>query len=71
MKSNNNPALPEKLAKPAQRALAGAGINTLRDLERFTEDEIKGLHGIGKNALSSLKQAMQENSVSFSVKGKK
>jgi hypothetical protein len=29
--------LPEKLAAPAQRALAGAGIQDLKQLSRFSE----------------------------------
>ena len=57
-----------KLAAPAQRALAGAGIQNLKDLTRFSEAEIKGLHGIGPNALKELRRAMKENGFSFTKK---
>ncbi len=43
-----------KLSAPAQRALAGAGIQNLRQLSKFSESEIKKLHGIGPNALNEL-----------------
>lgn len=61
--SNNN--LPEKLAKPAQRALASAGIKTLSDLSKFTEQEVADLHGIGKNALVVIKEAMKKKGAAF------
>jgi len=57
-----------KLAAPAQRALAGAGIQNLKDLTRFSEAEIKGLHGIGPNALKELRRAMKANGFSFANK---
>lgn len=60
---NNN--LPEKLAKPAQRALASAGIKSLSDLSKFTEQEVADLHGIGKNALVVIKEAMKKKDVAF------
>jgi DNA-directed RNA polymerase alpha subunit len=63
---NNGEAHPfTKLAKPAQRALANAGIKTLEELSRLTEAEMKKLHGIGKNALQTLKAAMAVNGLSF------
>ena len=54
-----------KLAAPAQRALAGAGIQSLQDLTRFSEAEIKNLHGIGPNALKALHRAMKANGISL------
>jgi hypothetical protein len=54
-----------KLAAPALRALNGAGITTLDQLTAFTEAEIKNLHGMGPNALSKLKAAMQTRGLSF------
>ena len=62
--------LPLKLASPAQRALAGAGIQTLRQLSRFSEAEIKQLHGIGPNALEQLRRALRAKGMSF-AKGKR
>jgi DNA-directed RNA polymerase alpha subunit len=58
----------DKLAKPAQRALANAGIKTLEQLSQLTEAEFMKLHGIGKNALQTLKAVMDENGLSFAKK---
>ena len=48
MKKQSDPEsdLP-KLAAPAQRALAGAHIQNLKQLTKYSETEIKELHGIG------------------------
>src|SRR5215216_882385 len=62
--------LPARPAQPAQRALAGAGIQRLDQLTKFTEEEIKQLHGIGPNALKQLHQALAVRGLSFSPKGK-
>lgn len=59
--------LPKGLAKPAQRALAGAGYTRLDQLAKVTEADIEGLHGIGKNALTLLRQALAEKGLSFAV----
>lgn len=58
----------DKLAKPAQRALANAGIDSLEDLSKLSEKEFIKLHGIGKNALQKLKEQMKENGLSFTEK---
>lgn len=57
-----------KLSAPAQRALAGAGIENLKQLTKFSEAEIKQLHGIGPNALKSLRRALAEKGLSFANK---
>ena len=57
--------LPVKLGAPAERALAGAGIKNLKQLTKFTEAEIKQLHGVGPNALGKLRQALAEKGLSF------
>lgn len=57
-----------KLAAPAQRALAGAGIQNLKDLTKFGEAEIKELHGIGPNAFKELHRAMKAQGLSFAKK---
>jgi hypothetical protein len=57
--------LPATLSAPAQRALSGAGIKNLRQLSKFSEPEIKKLHGIGPNALGTLRQALHENGLAF------
>lgn len=62
--------LPIKLAAPARRALAGAGIARLAQLARLTEAEVKQLHGIGPNALDQLRRAMRAKGLSFARKEK-
>ena len=57
--------LPAKLAAPAQRALASANIHSLETLARFTEEQVTQLHGIGHNAITTLKQALKENGLQF------
>jgi len=54
-----------KLAAPAQRALASEDIRNLEDLSRHTEKEITGLHGMGPNAMRTLKEAMAAAGISF------
>jgi hypothetical protein len=53
------------LAAPAQRALASVGVDTLMRLSLFTEADIDALHGIGPDALTSLKSAMRAKKLSF------
>jgi DNA-directed RNA polymerase alpha subunit len=62
--------LPAKLSQPAQRALAGAGIKTLKQLTKFSEAEIKKLHGIGPNAINQLQAALADKGLSFADKKK-
>ncbi len=54
-----------KLAQPAQRALAGAGIQNLEQLARFSEAEIRRLHGMGPKALVQLRRALADHGLSF------
>jgi hypothetical protein len=54
-----------KLAKPAQRALANAGIQRLEQLTKFSEAEVKKLHGIGPNALNQLRSSLEAKGLSF------
>jgi DNA-directed RNA polymerase alpha subunit len=58
-------ALFNKLAKPAQRALANAGIKTLDQLTLKTEAEIMNMHGIGQNAIKTIKKYLAENNLAF------
>ena len=71
MKRNSQTAsdLP-KLAAPAQRALAGAGISRLEQLTRFHETEIAQLHGIGPNALRQLRRALAARGLAFAAEKK-
>ena len=57
-------ALP-KIAAPAQRALQSAGITTLTQLTKTSEAELLQLHGMGKNALEKLREALQAEGLSF------
>lgn len=54
-----------KLAQPALRALAGAGVHRLEQLTVFSETEIKQLHGMGPKALGQLRQALADRGLSF------
>jgi len=48
------------LAAPARRALIGAGILTVGDLQRAKPQDLAALHGIGPKALRTLKQHARE-----------
>ena len=54
-----------KLASPAQRALAAAGITHLEQLTRISEAALAQLHGIGPNAIKTLRLALEEKGLSF------
>jgi hypothetical protein len=69
-KSRSND-LPAKLGAPAERALANAGIKNLKQLTKFSEAEIKQLHGVGPNALGKLRQALADQGLLFKVKKSK
>ena len=70
-KKSRSTDLPPKLGAPAERALAGAGIKSLKQLTKFSEAEIKQLHGVGPNALDKLRQALVEKGLSFKDKSQK
>jgi hypothetical protein len=57
--------LPAALSQPALRALHGAGCLSLKQVSEHTATEIAQLHGIGKNALLVLKEALAANGLSF------
>ena len=63
--------LPDGLAAPAQRALAGAGTSRLAQLAKLTEAQVKALHGIGPNALGKLRAAMAAKGLKFKNAEKK
>ncbi len=46
------------LSRPAQRALAAAGIVSFVDLSNWTRKDIAALHGIGPKSLVELDPAM-------------
>lgn len=53
------------LSAPAKRALLNAGINDLRKLSKYTEEEILSLHGVGATAIPKLKKALVSAKLSF------
>ncbi len=57
--------LPGVLARPAQRALAGAGYSRLEQFTRVSEAEILRLHGMGPKALDQLRRALAARGKSF------
>lgn len=64
MMENKEIELP-RLAQPAMRALAGAGIHFLEQLTGYRAEEIRQLHGIGPNALKTLQDALAARGLSF------
>jgi DNA-directed RNA polymerase alpha subunit len=58
----------QKLAKPAQRAILGAGFTTLEQLAAMSEAELLNLHGIGKNAMKVIVTTLDENGLRLSSK---
>jgi hypothetical protein len=46
--------VPRGVGRPAKRAMHGAGILTMRDLERFSRAELMQLHGFGPKAMDAL-----------------
>jgi hypothetical protein len=57
-----------RLAAPARRALATAGIWKLELLTQFSEAEVMRWHGIGPKALSQLREALAAKGLSFAKK---
>jgi predicted RecB family nuclease len=53
------------LSAPARRALENQGITTLQLLSQYTGKEILKLHGIGPSAMPKLRQALEEEGLSF------
>ncbi len=54
-----------KLAAPAMRALASAGLTSIAKLSKVREVDVVALHGMGPNAMTALKVAMKAKGVSF------
>jgi predicted Fe-Mo cluster-binding NifX family protein len=63
-KKASNP-LPDNIPAPARRALAGAGITRLEQLAKVSEAELLALHGMGPNAVATLRDALQAIGRSF------
>ena len=54
-----------RLAAPAQRALASAGIRSLGQMAMLSEAEMMALHGMGPKALGVLKAALAAKGLAF------
>nr|WP_141434530.1 DNA-binding protein [Bacillus sp. 03113] len=57
--------LPTNLAKPAKRALEGAGIIQLEQFTKISEKEVLKLHGMGPKAMDQIHQALAAKGLSF------
>lgn len=53
------------LSQPAQRALASAGIKSVKGLSKYTEKEILALHGMGKASLPVLLELLSKAKLTF------
>ncbi len=58
-----------KLAAPAKRALAAAGYTQLTQLTTVRAAELRQLHGMGPNAIRTLRQALAECGLDFAADG--
>lgn len=54
-----------ELAAPAQRALTGAGINSIKQLSKRTERQTSELHGMGPGTLRMLRGILRRNGLKF------
>ncbi|OAH59639.1 MULTISPECIES: hypothetical protein [Bacillaceae] len=57
--------LPPRLAKPARRALEGAGYLRLEQFTKLSEAEVLQLHGMGPKAMDQLRRALADKGLSF------
>lgn len=54
-----------KLSRPAQRALAHAGIVTFADLAQWTREAVADLHGIGPKSFVELDPALSDRGLEY------
>lgn len=54
-----------KISRPANSALAHAGILTLEDLSRLNEKEFLALHGVGPKSLPVIREALAAAGLAF------
>lgn len=57
--------LPGKVSRPALRALDEAGITTLGQLAALSEKELLKLHGVGPKGVRILRQALEQEGLTF------
>lgn len=65
MDAMSDSELPGGLGKPAERALAAAGIRHLDDLTARTERDLAALHGVGPTAVTKLRDALAARNQTF------
>ena len=56
---------PLRRENPARRALAEVGITQLRQLAKFSEQELLKLHGVGPKAIRLLRAALSTHGLDF------
>lgn len=54
-----------RIGKPAERALALAGITKLSELTAWTERDLFALHGVGPKAIRILAEALAARGLAF------
>lgn len=58
----------EGISAPAQRALARAGITSLKTLSTWSTTDLLKLHGLGPSAIPPLRSALRRAGLTFSKK---
>jgi hypothetical protein len=61
----NAGAFPGGVGGPVLRALATAGIRSMRGLTRWTERDLAALHGMGPKGVRILNEALAEQGLAF------
>ena len=59
MKATGSTPIPLNIGRPALRALAAAGINSLEDVARTNDADLLALHGVGPKAIAILRAALK------------
>lgn len=54
------------IGAPAFRALDNIGVESLKDLTKYSEQDLLSLHGFGPRGLKLLKEALKEKGMEFS-----
>nr|WP_263326507.1 DNA-binding protein [Neobacillus sp. Marseille-Q6967] len=65
MENKKESDLPERLAKPALRALKSAGYLKLEQFTEPKEVEVLKLHGMGPKAIKLIREELSKNGLSF------
>lgn len=68
MKTMTESNLPQTIGNVAKRALANEGITDLKDLTKYSEEELLQLHGVGPKAIRILKEILQAQGLDFAEK---